>query len=65
MQMRHAGIPELSSRKDMQYLLDALNLKGTEEEAEKSFLNEMDKSRSRSWTVQLNWWIHVKAARNS
>ena len=60
-QMRHSGIPELTSLNELKHVRDSLYLdKATEKEAEKAFNSDIDKSLSLNWTTVLNWWAHVK-----
>ncbi|XP_043919061.1 phosphatidylinositol 4,5-bisphosphate 3-kinase catalytic subunit delta isoform [Protopterus annectens] len=56
--MRGAGLPELSSTKDIQYLKDALALGKTEEEALKHFRLKFNEALRESWKTKLNWTFH-------
>ncbi|XP_034552037.1 phosphatidylinositol 4,5-bisphosphate 3-kinase catalytic subunit gamma isoform [Notolabrus celidotus] len=55
------GIPELSAAEDMRYLREALQMKHSEAEAKKHFLQQISVCEHLGWTVQANWWIHMFA----
>jgi phosphatidylinositol-4,5-bisphosphate 3-kinase len=56
--MKHTGIPELASIKDIDYLRSVLVLEKTEEEAAKYFKEKIDACLRLSWSTQLNWMAH-------
>uniref|UniRef100_A0A4W3HM29 phosphatidylinositol-4,5-bisphosphate 3-kinase n=1 Tax=Callorhinchus milii TaxID=7868 RepID=A0A4W3HM29_CALMI len=62
--MRAAGLPELSSSKDIQYLKDSLALGKTEEEALKHFKMKFDEALRESWKTKVNWMAHNVAKDN-
>ncbi|XP_056454768.1 phosphatidylinositol 4,5-bisphosphate 3-kinase catalytic subunit delta isoform [Gadus chalcogrammus] len=59
--MKAAGLPELSSFKDIQYLKDSLALGKTEEEALKSFKVKFNEALRESWKTKVNWMMHSLA----
>ncbi|KAM5125878.1 LOW QUALITY PROTEIN: phosphatidylinositol 4,5-bisphosphate 3-kinase catalytic subunit delta isoform-like [Callospermophilus lateralis] len=56
--MRAAGLPELSSSKDIQYLKDTLALGKTEEEGLKHFQGKFNEAPRESWKTKVNWLAH-------
>uniref|UniRef100_A0A8C9WF21 phosphatidylinositol-4,5-bisphosphate 3-kinase n=1 Tax=Scleropages formosus TaxID=113540 RepID=A0A8C9WF21_SCLFO len=56
--MRAAGLPELSSSKDIQYLKDSLALGKSEEEALKNFKVKFNEALRESWKTKVNWMVH-------
>ncbi|XP_076698384.2 phosphatidylinositol 4,5-bisphosphate 3-kinase catalytic subunit delta isoform-like isoform X7 [Callospermophilus lateralis] len=56
--MRAAGLPELSSSKDIQYLKDTLALGKTEEEGLKHFRVKFNEALRESWKTKVNWLAH-------
>ncbi|KAK3518838.1 hypothetical protein QTP70_014998 [Hemibagrus guttatus] len=62
--MRAAGLPELSSSKDIQYLKDSLALCKTEEEALKNFKVKFNEALRESWKTKVNWMMHTFAKDN-
>ncbi|XP_032886992.1 phosphatidylinositol 4,5-bisphosphate 3-kinase catalytic subunit beta isoform [Amblyraja radiata] len=59
--MLTAGLPELSSIKDIQYLKDSLALGKTDEDALKQFRQKFDEALRESWTTKVNWMAHIVA----
>ncbi|KAM9317268.1 phosphatidylinositol 4,5-bisphosphate 3-kinase catalytic subunit beta isoform [Gastrophryne carolinensis] len=57
--MLTAGLPELTSVKDIQYVKDSLALGKTEEEALKQFRQKFDEALKESWTTKVNWMAHT------
>ncbi|XP_011813612.1 PREDICTED: phosphatidylinositol 4,5-bisphosphate 3-kinase catalytic subunit beta isoform [Colobus angolensis palliatus] len=57
--MLTAGLPELTSDKDIQYLKDSLALGKSEEEALKQFKQKFDEALRESWTTKVNWMAHT------
>ncbi|KAG9494429.1 hypothetical protein GDO78_001995 [Eleutherodactylus coqui] len=57
--MLTAGLPELSSVKDIQYVKDSLALGKTEEEALKQFRQKFDEALKESWSTKVNWMAHT------
>ncbi|XP_076874569.1 phosphatidylinositol 4,5-bisphosphate 3-kinase catalytic subunit delta isoform isoform X2 [Brachyhypopomus gauderio] len=62
--MRAAGLPELSSSKDIQYLKDSLALGRSEEEALKNFKVKFNEALRESWKTKVNWMMHTVAKDN-
>ncbi|XP_064160398.1 phosphatidylinositol 4,5-bisphosphate 3-kinase catalytic subunit delta isoform [Anguilla rostrata] len=62
--MRAAGLPELSSSKDIQYLKDSLALGKSEEEALKNFKVKFNEALRESWKTKVNWMVHSVAKDN-
>ncbi|MBN3272232.1 PK3CB kinase, partial [Polyodon spathula] len=56
--MLTAGLPELTSVKDIQYLKDSLALGKTDEDALKQFRQKFDEALRESWTTKVNWMAH-------
>ncbi|KAJ3586160.1 hypothetical protein NHX12_012561 [Muraenolepis orangiensis] len=59
--MKAAGLPELSSFKDIQYLKDSLALGKSEEEALKGFKVKFNEALRESWKTKVNWMMHSLA----
>ncbi|CAH2246595.1 phosphatidylinositol 4,5-bisphosphate 3-kinase catalytic subunit beta isoform [Pelobates cultripes] len=57
--MLTAGLPELSSVKDIQYVKDSLALGKTDDEALKQFRQKFDEALKESWTTKVNWMAHT------
>ncbi|XP_034023735.1 LOW QUALITY PROTEIN: phosphatidylinositol 4,5-bisphosphate 3-kinase catalytic subunit beta isoform [Thalassophryne amazonica] len=62
--MLTAGLPELTSVKDIQYLKDSLALGKTDDEALKQFRHKFDEALRESWTTKVNWMAHNVAKDN-
>ncbi|XP_041850415.1 phosphatidylinositol 4,5-bisphosphate 3-kinase catalytic subunit beta isoform [Melanotaenia boesemani] len=62
--MLTAGLPELTSIKDIQYLKDSLALGKTDEDALKQFRQKFDEALRESWTTKVNWMAHNVAKDN-
>uniref|UniRef100_A0A672R7S0 Phosphatidylinositol 3-kinase catalytic subunit type 3 n=1 Tax=Sinocyclocheilus grahami TaxID=75366 RepID=A0A672R7S0_SINGR len=62
--MKAAGLPELSSSKDIQYLMDSLALGKSEEEALKNFKVKFNEALRESWKTKVNWMMHTFAKDN-
>uniref|UniRef100_A0A3P8V779 Phosphatidylinositol 4,5-bisphosphate 3-kinase catalytic subunit delta isoform n=1 Tax=Cynoglossus semilaevis TaxID=244447 RepID=A0A3P8V779_CYNSE len=62
--MKAAGLPELTSFKDIQYLKDSLALGKTEEEALKNFKVKFNEALRESWKTKVNWMMHSLAKDN-
>ncbi|XP_069119879.1 phosphatidylinositol 4,5-bisphosphate 3-kinase catalytic subunit beta isoform-like [Argopecten irradians] len=61
MMMMMAGIPQLTSINDVEYLKETLALHLSEDEAKERFLQKFQEAINSSWTTKVNWWIHLKA----
>ncbi|XP_028320340.1 phosphatidylinositol 4,5-bisphosphate 3-kinase catalytic subunit beta isoform isoform X2 [Gouania willdenowi] len=62
--MLTAGLPELTSVKDIQYLKDSLALGKSDDEALKQFRQKFDEALRESWTTKVNWMAHNVAKDN-
>uniref|UniRef100_A0A3B4FHW2 phosphatidylinositol-4,5-bisphosphate 3-kinase n=1 Tax=Pundamilia nyererei TaxID=303518 RepID=A0A3B4FHW2_9CICH len=62
--MKAAGLPELTSFKDIQYLKDSLALGKTEDEALKNFKVKFNEALRESWKTKVNWMMHSLAKDN-
>ncbi|XP_068192668.1 phosphatidylinositol 4,5-bisphosphate 3-kinase catalytic subunit delta isoform isoform X1 [Antennarius striatus] len=62
--MKAAGLPELMSCKDIQYLKDSLALGKSEEEALKNFKVKFNEALRESWKTKINWMMHSLAKDN-
>nr|XP_057941491.1 phosphatidylinositol 4,5-bisphosphate 3-kinase catalytic subunit delta isoform [Doryrhamphus excisus] len=62
--MKAAGLPELTSFKDIQYLKDSLALGKSEEEALKNFKVKFSEALRESWKTKVNWMMHSLAKDN-
>ncbi|XP_075246653.1 phosphatidylinositol 4,5-bisphosphate 3-kinase catalytic subunit delta isoform-like [Convolutriloba macropyga] len=56
--MKNAGMPELKSLSDVNYVRETLFVGDTREEAEKKFVQKINDSTKSSWTVNVNWATH-------
>ncbi|KAM6924759.1 phosphatidylinositol 4,5-bisphosphate 3-kinase catalytic subunit delta isoform 1-T2 [Xenentodon cancila] len=62
--MKAAGLPELTSFKDIQYLKDSLALGRSEDEALKNFKVKFNEALRESWKTKVNWMMHSLAKDN-
>ncbi|XP_078517955.1 phosphatidylinositol 4,5-bisphosphate 3-kinase catalytic subunit gamma isoform-like [Lissotriton helveticus] len=58
--MMLTGLPELTNDGDLHYLKEALALGRDEDFAKKHILYQISICENLNWTVQANWWIHLK-----
>ncbi|XP_069062280.1 phosphatidylinositol 4,5-bisphosphate 3-kinase catalytic subunit gamma isoform-like isoform X1 [Pleurodeles waltl] len=58
--MMLTGLPELTNDGDLHYLKEALALGKDEDFAKKHILYQISICENLNWTVQANWWIHLK-----
>lgn len=56
--MLSAGLPELRSVADIEYLRKTLVLSLPEEEAIRDFQNKLEYAVNNSWKTSLNWFAH-------
>ncbi|XP_061163254.1 phosphatidylinositol 4,5-bisphosphate 3-kinase catalytic subunit delta isoform-like [Saccostrea echinata] len=61
MMMLSAGIPQLTSVSDVDYLKDTLALDLSEDEARKKFIDKFKEAKNKSWSTSVNWAIHNMA----
>lgn len=57
--MLMTGMPQLTSKEDIEYIREALTVGRSEEEAQKHFLDQIEVCRDKGWTVQFNWFLHL------
>ncbi|XP_039617126.1 phosphatidylinositol 4,5-bisphosphate 3-kinase catalytic subunit gamma isoform [Polypterus senegalus] len=57
--MLMTGMPQLTSKEDIEYIREALTVGKNEEDAEKHFLDQIEICRDKGWTVQFNWFLHL------
>ncbi|XP_072509174.1 phosphatidylinositol 4,5-bisphosphate 3-kinase catalytic subunit gamma isoform [Notamacropus eugenii] len=57
--MLMTGMPQLTSKEDIDYIRDALTVGKNEEDAKKYFLDQIEVCRDKGWTVQFNWFLHL------
>ncbi|KAI7792111.1 phosphatidylinositol 4, partial [Triplophysa rosa] len=57
--MLMTGMPQLTSKEDIEYIREALTVGCTEEEAKQHFLDQIEICRDKGWTVQFNWFLHL------
>ena len=60
-----AGIPELRSVDDLNYMKDALALTVSESEARDYFRGKLQEARKKAWTTSMNWYVHGLAKDNT
>ncbi|XP_069785104.1 phosphatidylinositol 4,5-bisphosphate 3-kinase catalytic subunit gamma isoform isoform X2 [Narcine bancroftii] len=53
------GMPQLTSKEDIEYIQETLTVGKNEEEAMKHFLDQIEICRDKGWTVQFNWFLHL------
>ncbi|XP_078536462.1 phosphatidylinositol 4,5-bisphosphate 3-kinase catalytic subunit gamma isoform [Lissotriton helveticus] len=57
--MLMTGMPQLTSKEDIEYIREALTVGRSEDEAKKHFLDQIEVCRDKGWTVQFNWFLHL------
>ncbi|KAM4677920.1 phosphatidylinositol 4,5-bisphosphate 3-kinase catalytic subunit gamma isoform 1-T1 [Discoglossus pictus] len=57
--MLMTGMPQLTSKEDIEYIRDSLTVGKSEESAKKHFLDQIEVCRDKGWTVQFNWFLHL------
>ncbi|KTF86054.1 hypothetical protein cypCar_00043672, partial [Cyprinus carpio] len=57
--MLMTGMPQLSSKEDIEYIREALTVGRSEDEAKQHFLDQIEICRDKGWTVQFNWFLHL------
>ncbi|XP_054843825.1 phosphatidylinositol 4,5-bisphosphate 3-kinase catalytic subunit gamma isoform isoform X1 [Eublepharis macularius] len=57
--MLMTGMPQLTSKEDIEYIRDALTVGKSDEDAKKYFLDQIEVCRDKGWTVQFNWFLHL------
>ncbi|KAL8220976.1 UNVERIFIED_CONTAM: hypothetical protein K2H54_057067 [Gekko kuhli] len=57
--MLMTGMPQLTSKEDIEYICDALTVGKNDEDAKRYFLDQIEVCRDKGWTVQFNWFLHL------
>uniref|UniRef100_A0A8C5BYM5 phosphatidylinositol-4,5-bisphosphate 3-kinase n=1 Tax=Gadus morhua TaxID=8049 RepID=A0A8C5BYM5_GADMO len=57
--MLMTGMPQLTSKEDIDYIREALTVGRSEEEAERHLLEQIEICREKGWMVQINWFVHL------
>uniref|UniRef100_H3CN55 Phosphatidylinositol 4,5-bisphosphate 3-kinase catalytic subunit gamma isoform n=1 Tax=Tetraodon nigroviridis TaxID=99883 RepID=H3CN55_TETNG len=53
-----AGMPQLTSKEDIEYIREALTVGRSEDEA-RHLLDQIEICREKGWMVQINWFVHL------
>lgn len=57
--MLMTGMPQLTSKEDIEYIREALTVGRSEEEAQRHLLDQIEVCREKGWMVQINWFVHL------
>uniref|UniRef100_A0A8C2ZVN2 Phosphatidylinositol 4,5-bisphosphate 3-kinase catalytic subunit gamma isoform n=1 Tax=Cyclopterus lumpus TaxID=8103 RepID=A0A8C2ZVN2_CYCLU len=57
--MLMTGMPQLTSKEDIEYIREALTVGRSEDEAERHLLDQIEICREKGWMVQINWFVHL------
>ncbi|CAL9683053.1 unnamed protein product [Knipowitschia caucasica] len=57
--MLMTGMPQLTSKEDIEYIREALTVGRSEEEAQRHLMDQIDICREKGWMVQINWFVHL------
>lgn len=58
--MISTGLQELNSEQDLNIVRTTLRLdRASENEALEMFRKDFNESLRNSWTISLNWWVHM------
>uniref|UniRef100_A0A3P9K527 Phosphatidylinositol 4,5-bisphosphate 3-kinase catalytic subunit gamma isoform n=1 Tax=Oryzias latipes TaxID=8090 RepID=A0A3P9K527_ORYLA len=57
--MLMTGMPQLTSKEDIEYIREALTVGRSEEEAQRHLLDQIEICREKGWMVQVNWFVHL------
>uniref|UniRef100_A0AAY4DS11 Phosphatidylinositol 4,5-bisphosphate 3-kinase catalytic subunit gamma isoform n=1 Tax=Denticeps clupeoides TaxID=299321 RepID=A0AAY4DS11_9TELE len=57
--MLMTGMPQLTSKEDIEYIREALTVGRPEDDAQRHFLDQIEICRDKGWTVQFNWFLHL------
>ncbi|KAJ3611918.1 hypothetical protein NHX12_020198 [Muraenolepis orangiensis] len=57
--MLMTGMPQLTSKEDIDYIREALTVGRSEEEAQRHLLEQIEICREKGWMVQINWFVHL------
>lgn len=53
------GMPQLTSKEDIEYIREALTVGRSDGEAEHHLLDQIEICREKGWMVQINWFVHL------
>lgn len=53
------GMPQLTSKEDIEYIREALTVGRSEDEAQRHLLDQIEICREKGWMVQINWFVHL------
>ncbi|KAM9705019.1 phosphatidylinositol 4,5-bisphosphate 3-kinase catalytic subunit gamma isoform [Menidia menidia] len=57
--MLMTGMPQLTSKEDIEYIREALTVGRSEDEAKRHLLDQIEICREKGWMVQINWFVHL------
>ncbi|KAM7366915.1 hypothetical protein PAMP_014851 [Pampus punctatissimus] len=57
--MLMTGMPQLTSKEDIEYIREALTVGRSEVEAQRHLLDQIEICREKGWMVQINWFVHL------
>ncbi|XP_061922317.1 phosphatidylinositol 4,5-bisphosphate 3-kinase catalytic subunit gamma isoform isoform X2 [Entelurus aequoreus] len=57
--MLMTGMPQLTSKEDIEYIREALTVGRGEDEARRHLLDQIEICREKGWMVQFNWFVHL------
>ncbi|KAM9845543.1 phosphatidylinositol 4,5-bisphosphate 3-kinase catalytic subunit gamma isoform [Aulostomus maculatus] len=57
--MLMTGMPQLTSKEDIEYIREALTVGRKEDEAQRHLLDQIEICREKGWMVQINWFVHL------
>lgn len=57
--MLMTGMPQLTSREDIDYIREALTVGCSEDKAQRHLLDQIEICREKGWMVQVNWFVHL------
>uniref|UniRef100_A0A3P8U060 Phosphatidylinositol 4,5-bisphosphate 3-kinase catalytic subunit gamma isoform n=1 Tax=Amphiprion percula TaxID=161767 RepID=A0A3P8U060_AMPPE len=57
--MLMTGMPQLTSKEDIEYIREALTVGRSEDDAQRHLLDQIEICREKGWMVQVNWFVHL------
>ncbi|XP_077401425.1 phosphatidylinositol 4,5-bisphosphate 3-kinase catalytic subunit gamma isoform [Vanacampus margaritifer] len=57
--MLMTGMPQLTSKEDIEYIREALTVGRSEDDAQRHLLDQIEICREKGWMVQINWFVHL------
>ncbi|XP_055009584.1 phosphatidylinositol 4,5-bisphosphate 3-kinase catalytic subunit gamma isoform isoform X2 [Boleophthalmus pectinirostris] len=57
--MLMTGMPQLTSKEDIEYIREALTVGRSDDEAQRHLLDQIEICREKGWMVQINWFVHL------